>query len=104
MVKPTVIVEFSSVPIGTGDTSVSGYVAEALRVLEEFKDLRHVTTPMATIVEGGDLKRILQAIVRAHEALFEAGAKRVSTTIKIDDRRDISRKMEDKVRSVKEKL
>jgi uncharacterized protein YqgV (UPF0045/DUF77 family) len=39
-----------------------------------------------------------------HESLFDAGALRVSTTIKIDDRRDKPGDMDDKVRSVEEKL
>jgi uncharacterized protein YqgV (UPF0045/DUF77 family) len=40
----------------------------------------------------------------AHEAIFKAGAKRVVTDIKIDDRRDEPRKMEDKVEKVKREL
>ena len=34
-------------------------------------------------------------------AVFEKGVKRVVTTITIDDRRDVERSMEDKVKSLK---
>ena len=39
-----------------------------------------------------------------HEAPFAEGARRVSTLIKIDDRRDKEQTLEGKVRSVTEKL
>jgi uncharacterized protein YqgV (UPF0045/DUF77 family) len=38
------------------------------------------------------------------EAVFAAGAVRVSTVIKIDERRDVAARMEDKVRAVEERL
>jgi uncharacterized protein YqgV (UPF0045/DUF77 family) len=38
------------------------------------------------------------------EAVFAAGAKRVSTVLKIDDRRDRTARMEDKVRSVEGRI
>lgn len=60
-------------------------------------------TPMGTILEG-ELDTILEAIRAAHEAPFKAGAMRVGTTIRIDDRRDKDLTMEHKVKSVEEKL
>jgi len=98
------IVEFSVVPIGTKSTSVSKYVAEAVRVFKKHGDLRFQVTPMGTVVEGDDLAEILKAILEAHEAVFKAGAQRVITTIKIDDRRDKKETMEYKVKAVKEKM
>jgi len=38
------------------------------------------------------------------EAVFEAGAVRVGTVIKIDDRRDRAASMEDKVRGIEDQL
>ena len=40
----------------------------------------------------------------AHEAVFNEGAQRVSTSVKIDDRRDKKETLEEKVLSVKEKM
>jgi uncharacterized protein (TIGR00106 family) len=93
-----VIVEFSVIPLGEG-TSVSRLVAGAVKVLED-AGVKHVTTPMGTILEAGSLDEALRYVRMAHEAVFEAGARRVITLVKIDDRRDVERSMEDKLRSL----
>ncbi|MHA1723070.1 MAG: MTH1187 family thiamine-binding protein [Candidatus Baldrarchaeia archaeon] len=98
------IVEFSVVPIGTESTSVSKYVVEAVKTLKKYGNLRFQVTPMGTVIEGNDLSKILEAILEAHEAVFKAGAQRVVTSIKIDDRRDRKETMEYKVKAVKEKI
>ena len=94
-----VIVEFSVIPLGEG-TSVSRFVARAVKALED-AGVKHVSTPMGTIIEAESLDEALRYVRMAHEAVFEAGAKRVVTVIKIDDRRDVERSMEDKLRSLK---
>jgi uncharacterized protein (TIGR00106 family) len=93
-----VIVEFSVIPLGEG-TSVSSLVARAVKALED-AGIKHVATPMGTILEAESLEEALQYVKLAHEAVFKAGAKRVVTMIKIDDRRDAERRMEDKLRSL----
>jgi len=98
------IVEFSVVPIGTKTPSVSEYVVKAVKVLKKYSNLKFEVTPMGTVIEGDDLSEILKVILEAHEAVFKAGAQRVVTTIKIDDRRDKKETMEYKVRSVKNKI
>ncbi len=85
--------------IWTGSTSLSGLVSKACRVVEA-SGLPFMVTPMGTIIEASGLKEAMDVVSRAHEALFEAGASRVSTTIKIDDRRDKKRLMEEKVQAV----
>lgn len=97
------IVEFTIVPLGTKETSLSKYVADCHKVLESEKNIKYQLTPMGTIVEG-DLDLILNVIKKMHEVPFEKGALRVSTSIKIDDRRDKASTMEGKVESVKKKL
>ena len=97
------VVEVSIVPLGTAAPGVSAYVAGCLRVVRE-SGLKYQLTPMGTVIEG-DLDAVLGVIRRMHETPFAAGAVRVSTLIKIDDRRDISgHTLEGKVRSVEEKL
>jgi len=93
-----VIVQFSTAPLGEG-VSVSRFVAEALKEVER-SGLRFQLTPMATILEAESPREALEVILRAHEAVFRAGARRVVTDIKIDDRRDKPRRMEDKVEKV----
>lgn len=58
---------------------------------------------MGTILEG-DLDRILAVIRLLHEVPFKKGVLRVSTYIKIDDRRDKAGSITQKVKSVKDKL
>jgi uncharacterized protein (TIGR00106 family) len=89
-------------PVGEG-TSVSRFVAAALRVVREQDRVRYRLDPMFTTLEG-DLVDIYALVERMQEAVFEAGAERVGTVLKIDDRRDRSVRMEDKVRHVEELL
>lgn len=97
------IVEVTIVPLGTSSTSLSNYVAEVEKVLKKYKELNSTLTPMSTIIEG-DLDLILKVIREMHEVPFINGAKRVSTRISIDDRRDKNSSMQKKLDSVKKKL
>ena len=73
-------------PLGVG-ISVSDYVAVALVVLERQDRVRWKLDSMFTTLEGepDDLFAVIRAM---QEAIFEAGAERVGTVIKMDDRRD----------------
>ncbi len=93
----------SIVPVGTGSPSVSTYVANAVKILNQEKDIKYELTAMLTIVEG-DLDRLLDVAKKMHRSAFEAGAQRVVTSIRIDDRRDKPVTIEGKIRSVKNKL
>jgi uncharacterized protein (TIGR00106 family) len=97
------IAEVSVVPLGTGSPSVSHYVARAVKVLQQQKGVKYETTAMGTILEG-DLDAILAVVRNMHEAVFGDGVSRVVTTVKIDDRRDKTQSMGDKVASLTKKL
>ncbi|MFZ5649635.1 MAG: MTH1187 family thiamine-binding protein [Bacillota bacterium] len=97
------IVEISVVPLGTGDAGISRYVAGCLKVLQEERELRFQLTPMGTVIEG-NLDLIFKTIRKMHEEPFLAGAPRVLTTIRVDDRRDKEITMSGKVSSVEKKL
>lgn len=96
------IVFLTITPLGTGTPSVSSYVAGVERILRE-SGLKHQLTAMGTIVEG-ELDPILAVVRKMHEHPFTQGALRVSTSIRIDDRRDKVATIEGKLRSVEEKL
>lgn len=96
------IVAVSISPIGEG-TSVSRYVAEALRVAGRQDRVRVRLDPMFTTLEG-DLDDIFPLVRAMQEAVFAAGAVRVSTVMKIDERRDREAHMDDKVRAVQDAL
>ncbi len=97
------IVEVSITPLGTASTSLSVYVAECHQVLAGETAIRYQLTPMGTILEG-DLDEILRVVRRMHEIPFSRGALRVSTLVKIDDRRDTRASMAQKLSAVTEKL
>ncbi len=97
------IAEISVVPLGTKTPSVSKYVARAVKVLQEEKNLKYETTAMGTIVEDNP-DRILAVVRKMHEAAFAEGVARVVTTVKIDDRRDEPRSMQDKLASLSRAL
>ena len=97
------IIEVGTVPLGTETASLSRYVARAAKELDEEQDIKYELTSMGTIIEG-DLERLLTLARKMHEAIFDAGAVRVLTTIKIDDRRDRASSMSGKVESVRREL
>ncbi|MGM1046209.1 uncharacterized protein, MTH1187 family [Paenibacillus uliginis N3/975] len=97
------IAEVTVIPIGTATTSLSMYVAEMQRVLEKQEGISYELTSMSTIIEG-ELNSVWGAIAALHEAPFLSGAKRVSTSVKIDDRRDQVSSSKQKLQSVQEKL
>ena len=97
------IAEVTVVPLGTDDTSLSKYVAGCHKVLKDEKEIKYQLTPMGTILEG-ELDRIFDVVKKLHQVPFDAGALRVSTSLKIDDRRDKNASMEQKIDSVESKL
>ena len=95
--------ELTIIPIGTDKTSISEYVAAALATLKE-TGVKYELSGMGTMLESDDPKKLFAAVQKAHEAVFKAGANRVATSLKIDDRRDKQGTLKQKVVSVKEKL
>jgi len=96
-----VIVDLSVVPLGVG-VSVSKYIAACQEVLAE-AGLKTQLHAYGTNIEG-DWDEVFAAVKRCHEKVHAMGAPRVSTTLKLGTRVDREQSMEDKVRSVEEKL
>jgi uncharacterized protein (TIGR00106 family) len=94
-------IDLSIIPLGVG-VSLSKYVAACERVLRDagFEPRLHA---FGTNIEG-EWDRVFAAVKRCHETMYEMGAPRVSTTIRLGTRMDREQSLEDKVRSVKEKL
>jgi len=97
------IIEISVVPLGTKTPSLSLYVAQAVKVLQEEQGVKYDTTAMGTIIEG-DLEQLLEIAKKLHEVIFDSEITRVVTSIKIDDRRDKISTMSSKIESLKAKL
>jgi uncharacterized protein (TIGR00106 family) len=97
------MVEISVVPLGTLTPSVSRYVAGAVKILQNEPGIKYELTAMGTVIEG-DRQRLLSLADRMHQSAFDAGAKRVVTTITIDERVDKPVTINGKIQAVKEKL
>jgi len=96
-----VIADLCVVPIGVG-VSVSQYVAACHPILEEAGLNPHLH-PYGTTIEG-EWDTVFAAIKRCHETIHEMGSPRISTTLKVGTRTDRKQTMQDKIRSVEEKL
>ncbi len=93
------IVEISAVPIGVG-TSLSRFVAEVIKIIEK-KGLKHQLNPMGTVLEIDDFDELCELLKEIDTRLHELGSARNYYVVKIDSAR---KKMDDKVKSVLEKL
>lgn len=97
------VAEISVAPLGTATTGVSSYVAACVEVIAA-SGLVYQLNPMGTVIEG-DVDAIFAILRKIHEVPFGRGAERVSTVIKIDDRRDgNSHGLQEKIDSVLNKL
>ena len=97
------VVEISVAPLGTATPGVSSYVAACVELVAK-SGLKYQLTPMGTVIEG-DIDDILPVLRQMHEVPFSKGAERVSTLIKIDDRRDEgSHGLQGKIDSVIDKM
>jgi uncharacterized protein (TIGR00106 family) len=95
------LVAFSVTPIGTASASVSGAVAEAVRIVRD-SGLSNRTDAMFTTIEG-DWDQVME-VVKAATMAVAASADRVSLVIKADYRPGVTNAIEAKVRAVEEKL
>jgi len=94
------IVEFSIVPIGRGESLIEP-VARILDLVDK-SGLPYQLTAMGTIVEG-EWDEVIGLVRRCHESM-RGQASRVYTHITIDDRRDKKVALGDKTASVEARL
>lgn len=107
MSENTIHAEISVIPIGIRSettTSMSKEIAAAFDAIQKIKGLKTMLTPMGTQIESNNFANILKAIEVAHDVVRTAGAKRIMSTIRIDERLDKSISLEEKVESVMEKI
>lgn len=94
----TVIAFLSVAPVKSG--SMAEDVADAIAALDDF-DIAYETTPMGTTIEADDIDTLLAAVGAAHKAV---DGDRVSTFLKIDDKRTVEQRASDKVEHVEAAL
>ena len=95
------LVAFSVTPIGTGDPSVADEVADAVRVVRT-SGLPNRTGAMFTEIEG-EWDHVMDVVKRAADAVLQHSG-RVSLVLKADIRPGTTNQLDEKVRSVEERL
>jgi uncharacterized protein (TIGR00106 family) len=93
------VVAFLSVAPAT-DESMGPEVAKAVAALDDF-EVSYETTPMGTTIEADEIGEIFAAAQAAHKAV---DGDRVSTFLKIDDKRESDADAASKVESVEDAL
>jgi uncharacterized protein (TIGR00106 family) len=94
----TVIALLSVAPVTEG--SMAEDVADAVAALDDF-EVAYETNPMGTVIEADDIDTLLAAAGAAHKAV---DADRVSTVLKVDDKRQVNQRAEEKVEDVEREL
>ncbi|MFP8958383.1 MTH1187 family thiamine-binding protein [Natrialbaceae archaeon A-CW3] len=94
----TVIGFLSTAPVT--EDSMAPAVADAIDALEEY-DVSYEIGPMGTTIEADEIGELFAAVQAAHEAI---DADRVSTFLKIDDKRSSETDAASKVDAVEEHL
>ena len=94
----TVIALLSVAPVT--EQSMAGDVADAVAALDGF-DVTYETNPMGTVIEAENVDTLLDAVGAAHKAVE---GDRVSTFLKIDDKRASDQTAREKVDAVEREL
>ncbi|HSW56655.1 MAG TPA: MTH1187 family thiamine-binding protein [Ignavibacteriaceae bacterium] len=96
-----ILLDLCVVPLGVG-VSVSEYIAACQRVFKE-AGLKHEMHMYGTNIEG-EWDDVMAAVKKCHEVVHQMGAPRISTSIRLGTRIDRNQSMEDKIKSVEQKL
>ncbi|MEF8784217.1 MAG: thiamine-binding protein [Haloarculaceae archaeon] len=94
----TVVALLSVAPVREG--SMAGDVAAAVSALDDFA-VSYETNPMGTVIEAEDIDTLLDAVAAAHKSV---DADRVSTFLKVDDKRASEEPARAKVEHVEDRL
>lgn len=94
------LAEFSIIPLGK-DESVSSFVAKAVEIVHQ-SGLVYRVNPMGTVIEG-NWDEIMDLIKKCHYEIRKE-ARRVITSINIDDREISEPRIDKKIKSLEEKI
>ncbi len=96
-----VIADLCVIPIGVG-VSVSRYIAACEKIFQE-AGLKFHLHAYGTNIEG-EWDEVFAAVKRCHEIIHGMGAPRISSTLKFGTRTDRDQTMEEKMKSVQDKM
>ena len=95
--------DLTVIGLGRSDPSAGEYIAEIQRRLAAQDRVGYKLHAMGTSLEGST-EDILAVVGELHRVPFELGLPRAYTVLKLDERTDKEQTLEDKVRSVEERL
>ena len=95
--------DLTLIGLGRSDPSAGEYIAEIQRRLAGQNRVRYRLHAMGTSLQGST-EDILAVVGELHRVPFELGLPRVYSVLKLDERRDKEQTLDDKVRSVEERL
>jgi uncharacterized protein (TIGR00106 family) len=96
-----VLADLCIVPIGVG-VSVSPYIAKCEKILSD-AGLKTILHSYGTNIEG-EWDDVFAAIKRCHEEIHKMGAPRITTSMRFGTRTDREQTMDEKIKSVQQKL
>jgi uncharacterized protein (TIGR00106 family) len=83
---------------------MSREVAVAYEAIRKVKGVSATLTALGTQIEAQSISEVVEAIKQAHEAVRHAGAVRIISSIRIDERLDKNQTLQDKINSVEQQL
>jgi uncharacterized protein (TIGR00106 family) len=95
--------DLTVIALGRPDASASAYIAQIQRRLAGQDRVRYRMHAMGTSLEG-ETADVLALVGELHAVPFELGVPRVYTVLKLDERRDKTQTLDDKVASVRRLL
>lgn len=95
------LAEFSITPIDKEGKNLSEYIAKTIKIIKE-SGLQYELHAMGTIIEG-NAEEVFALIKKCHLNMTNF-SDRVSTSIKIDDRKGATGRLKGKIASVENKL
>ncbi|WP_270180763.1 MTH1187 family thiamine-binding protein [Alkalihalobacillus sp. CinArs1] len=96
------LLEISVTPVGTGQTSMSQFVTDAVRLAEKEGFTYHLS-PTSTVFEG-NVDELFELARDIHTQALKSGSDRVITNIKIEDREDKPLNIDSQINEVKTEL
>ncbi|MFB5599718.1 MAG: MTH1187 family thiamine-binding protein [Nitrososphaeraceae archaeon] len=104
--KITFTAEISVIPIriNNKNTSMSDEIASVYDAIKRVENTKITLTAMGTQIEAKNLESILEIVELTHKILRKRGIKRIISSIRIDERIDKYQTLNNKIKSVKQKL
>jgi uncharacterized protein (TIGR00106 family) len=94
-----ILAQLSVFPVGDG-TSLSKHVKKGMEVIQA-SGYHYEIGGMSTCIEVPDLDALFALVKKVHQAHLDAGARRISIDLKVDDRRDKNATIQAKRNAVK---